>query len=290
MKPLVCGRHTLDLSRPLIMGILNVTPDSFSDGGRFVRPEHALQHAREMAEAGADIIDIGGESTRPGAEPVGLEAELRRVIPLIETLAPELPVPVSVDTGKPEVMRAAVAAGAGMLNDVYALRAPGAIEAAAACDVPVCLMHMQGKPRTMQSNPRYRNVVREVGDFLRERAQAALAAGIRRENILLDPGFGFGKTLDHNLVLLGALNQLAAGYPLLVGLSRKRMIGALLDDAPVGERLHGSIAAAVIAVMHGANIVRVHDVKPTVEALKVCRGVLRADSGAVPGGKPGETH
>lgn len=256
------------------MGILNVTPDSFSDGGQFLDPQRALDHAREMVEQGADIIDIGGESTRPGAQAVALDEELRRVIPLVEKLAPDLPVPVSVDTSKPEVMRAAADAGAGLLNDVYALRQPGALEAAAATGLPVCLMHMQGEPRSMQDNPQYQNVVAEVKDFLLERAAAAEAAGIPRKNILLDPGFGFGKNLTHNLTLLRNLHELTAtGYPVLVGLSRKRMIGALLGNAPLERRLHGSVTAALLAVQQGATIVRVHDVQATRDALTVWRAV-----------------
>src|SRR5690606_35612965 len=209
-------------------------PDSFSDGGQFFDPQRALDHAHAMVEQGADIIDIGGESTRPGAQAVAADEELRRVIPLIETLAPRLSVPLSVDTSKPEVMRAAADAGAGLLNDVYGLRRPGALEAAAATGLPVCLMHMQGEPRSMQDNPRYQNVVVEVKTFLLERAAAAEAAGISRTSIVLDPGFGFGKNLTHNLALLHNLNELAAtGYPVLAGLSRKRMIGSLLGDVPV---------------------------------------------------------
>lgn len=274
MPQLHCGKHTLDLSCPIIMGILNVTPDSFSDGGRFLDPQRALDHAHAMVEQGADIIDIGGESTRPGAQAVSVAEEIRRVIPLIETLASCLPVPVSVDTSKPEVMRAAADAGAGLLNDVYALRQPGALQAAAATGLPVCLMHMQGEPRSMQDNPQYQNVVVEVKAFLLERATAAEAAGISRKNILLDPGFGFGKNLAHNLSLLGNLKELAAtGYPLLVGLSRKRMIGILLNDAPVEQRLHGSVTAALLAVQQGAAIVRVHDVQATKDALAVLQAV-----------------
>lgn len=280
MSQLRCGKFTLDLSRPIIMGILNVTPDSFSDGGQFLDPQRALDHTHAMVEQGADIIDIGGESTRPGAQAVSLDDELRRVIPLIEELAPHLPVPVSVDTSKPEVMRVAADAGAGLLNDVYALRLPGALQAAAATGLPVCLMHMQGEPRSMQDNPQYQNVVAEVKTFLLERAAAAEAAGIPRASILLDPGFGFGKNLAHNLSLLRNLHELAAtGYPLLVGLSRKRMIGSLLGDAPVERRLHGSVAAALLAMQHGATIVRVHDVQATKDALAVWQ--------AVTDGKPG---
>ena len=252
------------------MGVLNRTPDSFSDGGAFTAFETALAHARGLHAEGADILDIGGESTRPGAAEVGVQEELDRVIPLIERLGAELDVPVSVDTSKPEVMRAALAAGAAMVNDVYALRRPGALEAVAGSAAALCLMHMQGEPRTMQKEPHYGEVVREVGDFLRERAEACIAAGVAREHIVLDPGFGFGKTLEHNLALLKRLTELAAlGYPVLVGLSRKSMIGTLLGGAPVEARLQGSVAAAVAAVLNGAHIVRCHDVAPTVEALKV---------------------
>lgn len=272
---LICGKFMLDLSRPRIMGILNVTPDSFSDGGRFFDPARALAHAREMVEEGADLIDVGGESTRPGAEPVPVDEELRRVLPVIEALAGELPVPLSVDTSKPEVMRAAAAAGAGLLNDVYALRRPGALEAAAETGLPVCIMHMQGEPRSMQKHPQYADVVAEVRDFLLARARAAEAAGVARHRLILDPGFGFGKSLEHNLSLLRGLPELAQiGYPVLVGLSRKRMIGALLDEAPVEARRHGSVAAALLAVERGARIVRVHDVKATRDALNVREAVV----------------
>jgi dihydropteroate synthase len=256
------------------MGILNLTPDSFSDGGRFLARDAALRHAERMLAEGAAIIDIGGESTRPGAQPVNVEQELARVMPVIEALAPELPIPLSVDTSKPQVMRESVAAGAGMINDILALRAPGALEAAAATGVPVCLMHMQGEPRTMQREPHYEDVVTEVRGFLAERAAACEAAGIGRERLLLDPGFGFGKTLAHNLSLLRHLASLGSlGLPLLVGISRKSMIGALLDGAPAEHRLQGSVAAAVVAVMQGAVIIRAHDVRETVEALKIVAAV-----------------
>lgn len=272
-----CAGRLLDLSAPRVMGILNVTPDSFSDGGRYLRPPAALERARAMVEEGADLIDIGGESTRPGAVAVGEQEELERVVPLVEALAAELPVPISVDTSKPAVMRAAVDAGAGMINDVYALRLPGAVETVAALDVPVCLMHLLGEPRTMQQSPHYADVIAEVGAFLRQRVAACEAAGIARERLLLDPGFGFGKTLAHNLTLLRRLAELRApGLPLLVGLSRKSMVGALLD-APVAERLHGSVAAAVIAAWQGAAIVRVHDVKATAEAMRIVAAAQRAE-------------
>ena len=274
MTTLHCGRHTLDLTRARVMGILNVTPDSFSDGGDFATREAALRHARQMVADGADLIDVGGESTRPGAPPVSVAEELARVIPVIEALASELAVPVSVDTSKPEVMRAAVAAGAGLINDVAALRRPGALAAAAALRVPVCLMHMQGEPGTMQQDPAYGDVVAEVAAFLAGRLAACEAAGIPRVRLLVDPGFGFGKTLAHNLALLRGLPRLASlGVPVLAGLSRKSMIGALLGGVPVGERLHGSVAAAVLAVERGAAIVRVHDVGPTVQALRIVAAV-----------------
>jgi len=268
MTTLRCGRHALDLTRPRVMGILNVTPDSFSDGGCHFDRERALDHARRMLADGADLVDVGGESTRPGAAPVDEADELARVIPVIDELAREGAL-VSVDTMKPAVMRAAVAAGAAMINDVNALRLPGALEAAASTDAAVCLMHMRGAPRTMQEAPRYDDVAAEVRDFLVERAQACEAMGIARERIVLDPGFGFGKTLAHNLALVRALPELAAaGYPVLAGLSRKSTLGAI-TGRPAGERLAASLAAALAAVARGASIVRVHDVRETVDALKV---------------------
>lgn len=272
-----CAGTILDLSQPQVMGILNVTPDSFSDGGRYVGRESAIAHARAMVMEGAAIIDIGGESTRPGAAAVSVQEELDRVIPVIEALHSELPVVISVDTSKSEVMRAAVAAGAGLINDVRALRDHGALEAAAACRVPVCLMHMQGAPRTMQQHPEYVDVVTEVRDFLVERADVCRSAGIPATNILLDPGFGFGKTLEHNLQLLKHLPVLAkAGYPLLVGLSRKSMIGQLLD-LPVEQRLQPSVSLAVLAIWLGARILRVHDVEATVQAVRMCAAVQAID-------------
>ncbi|MCU7845415.1 MAG: dihydropteroate synthase [Candidatus Thiodiazotropha sp. (ex Monitilora ramsayi)] len=256
------------------MGILNLTPDSFSDGGRFLARDAALAHAGQMVADGAAIIDIGGESTRPGAQPVNVEQELARVIPVIEALAGEIPVPISIDTSKAEVMTEAVSAGAGILNDVYALRAPGAVDAAARAGVPVCLMHMQGEPRTMQDAPDYSDVVAEVGEFLSERLGTCIAAGIPRSRILLDPGFGFGKTLQDNLTLLKNLQAFQSlEAPLLVGISRKSMVGSILGGAPVDERLHGSVAAAVLAVVGGAAIIRTHDVKATVDALKVVSAI-----------------
>lgn len=273
------GKEHLDLSRPRIMGVLNRTPDSFSDGGAYTDFDAALAHARAMLNEGADILDLGGESTRPGAAPVLADEEIRRVIPLVERLVGDLDARISVDTSKPEVMCAAIKAGAVMINDVYALRQPGAMEAVAGSDVAVCLMHMQGEPRTMQQDPQYQDVVREVGAFLVERAEACLAAGIARERIVLDPGFGFGKTREHNLTLLRRLPELAAlGYPLLVGLSRKSMLGTLLGGKPVEQRLHASVAAATVAAMNGAHILRVHDVAPTDDALKIAWAVAKPPS------------
>ncbi|MDR2220332.1 MAG: dihydropteroate synthase [Methylobacillus sp.] len=268
-----CGTYTLDCSRPLVMGIVNTTPDSFSDGGQFAHAEIAVQHGLELAEQGADILDVGGESTRPDAVPVSLEEELRRVIPVVEALATKTQIPVSVDTYKPEVMQAAIAAGASMINDVFALTQPGALEAVAAGNAGVCLMHCQGAPQTMQLDPHYDDVVREVREFLRMRVQACEAGGIARDRILIDPGFGFGKNRAHNLALLhdlGALTEL--GQPVLVGLSRKSVLGRLTGNG-VNERLHASLAAAVISVMKGARIVRVHDVQATVDALKIITAV-----------------
>jgi dihydropteroate synthase len=256
------------------MGVLNVTPDSFSDGGRYLAPAAALDHARQMADAGADIIDVGGESTRPGAATTPEPVEVERVVPLIERLA-ALGVAVSADTRKSAVMRAAIAAGAGMINDVSALRGAGALEAIAGAPAPVavCLMHMRGEPETMQQNVAYADVLTEVRDFLAARAAACEAAGIGRERIVVDPGFGFGKTVEHNLDLLRGLPELVRlGYPVLVGLSRKSTIGAL-TGAAAGERLAGSVAAALAAVARGAKIVRVHDVRETVDALKVWNAV-----------------
>jgi dihydropteroate synthase len=266
-------KFTLD--RPRIMGVLNVTPDSFSDGGQWSGVTAAVQHALSLQEAGADIIDIGGESTRPGAQSVSAQQELDRVIPVIEAIMPQLSVPISVDTSKPEVMRAAVAAGAGMINDVYALRLDGAVKAASDLAVPVCLMHMQGEPRMMQNNPVYVDVVAEVKDFLLEQASICEAGGVLKRNIVLDPGFGFGKTLQQNLELFRGLpDLLASGYPLLVGVSRKAMIGQLTGREMSG-RVPGSITAAVLAAQAGAAIVRVHDVAETRDALKVATALLK---------------
>jgi len=261
------------------MGVLNVTPDSFSDGGYFAAPDRAIAQAERMAEEGADIIDIGGESTRPGARDVPVDEERRRVLPVLETLADRVPVPLSVDTSKPDLMREAVAAGAALVNDVRALRGPGAVEAVAGLDVAVCLMHMQGEPRTMQSNPHYNDVTREVGDFLEQRVRACTDAGIARERIVVDPGFGFGKTLAHNLSLLKHLEELTQrlGLPLLVGMSRKRMIGTVLGDVPAEERLHGSVAVATMAVERGARIVRAHDVRATRDGCLLAAAVREAE-------------
>lgn len=271
-----CNGRLLDLDPPVVMGILNTTPDSFSDGGRFLAVDAAFSRAAQMVSEGAGIIDVGGESTRPGADPVPQQVELDRVIPVIERIVSELDVTVSVDTMKPAVMREAVSAGAGMINDVNGLRMPGALEAAAEAAVPVCIMHMQGAPKTMQDNPRYEDVVTEVCGFLRQRVEAAQRAGVRVENIVLDPGFGFGKTAAHNLRLLSGLQRLASlGYPLLVGMSRKSMLRALLD-VPAVERVHGGVAAAALAVERGACIIRTHDVKPTAHAVKVARAVQSA--------------
>jgi dihydropteroate synthase len=263
-----CGSHELDLGSTQVMGVVNVTPDSFSDGGQFADSAAAIAHARRLRDDGAAIIDVGGESTRPGAAAVPEDVELARVLPVIEALAGDGAI-VSVDTMKPGVMRAAIAAGASMVNDVRALQAPGAVAAVAAGNAAVCLMHMQGEPRSMQAEPRYGDVVAEVSAFLRARAAACEAAGVARERIAVDPGFGFGKTVAHNLQLLRELRTIAAlGYPVIAGLSRKSTLGVLTGRVP-GERLAASVAAALAAVEHGAAIVRVHDVLETVDALKV---------------------
>jgi dihydropteroate synthase len=268
-----CRGRVLGLERPVVMGVLNVTPDSFSDGGRFVRLDDAVERGVQMAQEGAAIIDVGGESTRPGAQPVGLDEELRRVVPVIERLHPRTQAVLCVDTSKPEVMRAAAAAGAAMINDVRALREPGALEAAVATGCAVCLMHMLGEPRTMQDSPSYRDVVAEVRQFLGDRAATCIEAGVPAERLMLDPGFGFGKTLRHNLELLRRLGELSVdGLPILAGLSRKSMVGALTGRPP-DERLHGSVALAVVAALNGARILRVHEVAATVDALKVVAAV-----------------
>lgn len=276
-----CGGRRLDLRRAAIVGILNVTPDSFSDGGVFLARDAACRHATRMVEEGADMIDVGGESTRPGAQPVTLQAEMDRVVPVVEALRAEVDVPLSIDTSKPEVMRAAVAAGAGFINDVTALRAPGALDAAAALKVPVCLMHMQGEPRRMQENPVYDDVVADVRAFLAERVCAARAAGIDAGRVVVDPGFGFGKTVRHNFALLRGLEAIAAmGHPVLVGLSRKSMIGKTLG-LPIDGRLHASVALAVLAVRAGAHLVRVHDVRATREAVRMAEAVYGERDGEV---------
>lgn len=269
---LCCDNFQLDLSRPLIMGIVNVTPDSFSDGGRHLARDAALAHAHRLLEEGADILDIGGESTRPGSQSVSVQEELDRVMPVIEGLR-GIPAPVSVDTAKPEVMRAALAAGASMVNDIAALQQPGALEAVAASKAAVCLMHMKGMPQTMQEQPYYQDVVSEVKGFLRSRIAAAEAAGIERDRIVVDPGFGFGKTLEHNLTLLRSLDELLElKVPVLAGLSRKSMLGKI-TGREVECRLAASLAAALLAVQRGASIVRVHDVRETADVLKILGAV-----------------
>jgi dihydropteroate synthase len=275
---LMCGSRLLDLSRPVVMGILNVTPDSFSDGGRFVEPQAALEQGLRMAEEGAALIDVGGESTRPGSVAISEAAELERILPVIEGLARQSTAVISVDTSKPAVMREALSAGATMINDVQALSEPGALELLARhSQCAVCLMHMQGDPRTMQTNPVYRDVAAEVGAFLASRVETCVAAGIKKERLVIDPGFGFGKTVAHNLELLRRLGDFAAtGVPVLVGLSRKSMIKSLLGDR-LGEltsdRLPASLALAVVAVMSGARIVRAHDVRETSDAIRIASAV-----------------
>lgn len=268
---LECGRFRLSLDRPLVMGILNVTPDSFSDGGQYASPERAVEQAQRMIAEGADLIDIGAESTRPGAEPVDPALELRRLSPVLEALVP-LGVPISVDTRRPEVMRAALAMGADCINDVQALQAAGALEAVRESNCAVCLMHMQGSPATMQAAPAYQDVVSEVGQFLRERVQAARCVGLSTNRLLIDPGIGFGKTLEQNLALIGRLSELVPEVAVLIGLSRKRMVGDL-TGRPLSERLAGSLGGAMAAVARGASVVRVHDVAATVDALAVWRSV-----------------
>ncbi|TVS12531.1 MAG: dihydropteroate synthase [Wenzhouxiangella sp.] len=265
--------------QPLLMGVVNVTPDSFSDGGRFDRPEAAITHALELLEQGADILDIGGESTRPGAQSVAGPVELDRVIPVIEGIRALTDAPISIDTSKPEVMRAAVRAGADMINDVNALRAPGATRVAAELAVPVCLMHMQGEPRTMQKNPRYQRVVDDILAFFGARVSDCLAAGVCAERIVLDPGFGFGKTLTHNLELLAGLAGFRRlGHPVLAGLSRKSMLGAITGRERPDQRISASVAAALIAAQRGATIIRVHDMAATVDALNVWLAVRAVDA------------
>ena len=281
-----CAGRALVLDRPRVMGIVNVTPDSFSDGGAHDSLEAAVAHGLRLAAEGADVLDVGGESTRPGADEVPLDEELRRVLPVIERLARETALPISVDTSKPEVMRAAVAAGAGMINDVYALRREGALEAAAAAGVPVVLMHMQGEPRSMQAAPAYDDLVAEVHRFLAERVFACEMAGIPKKRIVLDPGYGFGKTTGHNLLLLRQQSRLLdLGLPLLAGLSRKRSLGEI-TGREIGERVHASVAAAVLAAEYGARILRVHDVAATVDALKVWAAVAAQPSPKAIAAKP----
>lgn len=269
-----CANLSLDLSTPKVMGILNVTPDSFSDGGKFHHIDAALTHAQQMIEQGADIIDIGGESARPGAQPVMLEEELQRVIPVIQALSGCGAV-LSVDTYKPEVMRAAIEAGVHMVNDVFALQQPGALQAVQDSQVAICLMHMQGTPQTMQVQPSYQNVLAEVQAFLTQRVEVVRQIGVGDDRIVLDPGFGFGKKTAHNLTLLKHLAELhIANLPILAGLSRKSVLGQIVGQ-DADQRVFASVAASVLAVSHGANIVRVHDVKATVEALKVTTAVMQ---------------
>jgi dihydropteroate synthase len=273
-----CAGRKLVLDRPRVVGIVNVTPDSFSDGGKHADTEAAVAHALKLAGEGADMLDIGGESTRPGAADVSLDEELARVVPLIERLVALTELPISIDTSKPEVMRAAVAAGAGMINDVYALRREGALDAVAELGVPVCLMHMQGEPRSMQDAPQYDDVVGEVHRFLMDRLFACELAGIDKRRVMVDPGFGFGKDLEHNLALLRALERFGdLGSGAYVGLSRKSMIGKLTGRDDPAERAIGSVAAALIAVQRGARMVRVHDVAATVDALAVWQAVKAGD-------------
>ncbi|WP_455212681.1 dihydropteroate synthase [Kaarinaea lacus] len=272
-RALDCAGKTLDLSKPQIMGILNVTPDSFSDGGLFISKEKALRQAQKLFTEGAAIVDVGGESTRPGAAPVSAEEEMDRVLPVIEAIHNELPVIISIDTSKPQVMREAVKAGAGLINDVYALRQPGAVRAVADLNVPVCLMHMQGEPRTMQQNPQYDDVVKAVKDFLQQRIVECINGGINKDNLIIDPGFGFGKSVHHNLALVKKLPELLSmGMPVLVGFSRKSTIGTILEK-PTDDRVIGSVSMAAIACWLGAHIFRVHDVKETADTLKLCEAV-----------------
>jgi dihydropteroate synthase len=272
-----CGKFLLSLERPLVMGIVNLTPDSFSGDGLGNDTERAVEHARRQIAAGADLIDLGAESSRPGAAPASTGEEMERLLPVLEALA-DCPVPISVDTYKPEVMRAALVRGASMINDICALRQPGALDAVVASDCALCLMHMRGEPRTMQQDPGYGDVVHEVRAFLAERVAAAKAAGIGRDRLVLDPGFGFGKTLEHNLALLSRLDETVCDdLPILAGMSRKSMLGAL-TGRPVGERLGAGVAAALIAVERGAKIVRVHDVAETHDALSVWQAVAASST------------
>ncbi|MDO8418010.1 MAG: dihydropteroate synthase [Agitococcus sp.] len=274
MELLKCGDKSLDLSSPVIMGVLNVTPDSFSDGGRYLQVDDALRQAESMIQDGALVIDIGAESTRPNAHPVSEQEELDRLLPVIERIKQQLDVVISIDTSTPKVIIESALLGAGLINDVRALQRDGALAAAAATGLPICLMHMQGQPNTMQQQPYYQSVVEEVQAFLQQRIDACVAVGISREQLLLDVGFGFGKTLQHNLELLGRLTEFEVfDLPLLVGMSRKSMLGAILGSAPVNERLFAGVAAATVAVMNGASIVRTHDVKATREAIAVAFAV-----------------
>ena len=270
-----CKGKSLDLTHPQIMGILNVTPDSFSDGGQFFGEDVALKQAKQMVADGATIVDVGGESTRPGATIVSVEREIERVIPVIEAIESEIDVVISIDTSKPEVMRAAIAAGAGLINDVQALRVKGALDAAFDLDVPVCLMHAQGMPKTMQERPHYEDVVAEVTSFLLERVDICEARGIKRDKLILDPGFGFGKRARHNLRLMKYLEQIVhLDLPVLVGISRKSIIGELLN-VPMEERLAGSLAMASLAVWKGAKLIRTHDVKETAQAVNLTNYVMQ---------------
>lgn len=273
-----CNGRELVLDRARIAGIVNVTPDSFSDGGQFLDPRRAIEHGLKLADEGADLLDVGGESTRPGAADVSAQDEIARVLPVVKALVQRTSVPVAIDTSKPEVMRAAVAAGAGLINDVCALRREGALDAAAELGVPVCVMHMQGDPRTMQDAPQYDDVVGEVHRFLAERLFACQMAGIDKKRILVDPGFGFGKTLQHNLALLRGLDRFPELAPVMVGLSRKATIGTLTGREQPADRAAGSAAAALIAVQRGAAIVRVHDVAITRDALAVWQAVAAGDA------------
>jgi len=272
-----CAGKALDLHHPQVMGILNVTPDSFSDGGQFLVQDSALAQAKQMVADGAGIIDVGGESTRPGAAIVSVEEEIDRVVPVIEAIRSEIDIPISIDTSKPDVMRAAIEAGAGLINDVRALQVPGALQAAADSDVPVCLMHAQGTPQNMQDNPEYEDVVNDVISFLQERIRACTGAGIPQNKLILDPGFGFGKRATHNLQLMKHLNRIIdMNLPVLIGVSRKSMIGKLLKVS-VEERLAASLSLASISVWQGAKIIRSHDVRETVQAIMMCDHVMQVN-------------
>ena len=274
---LPCGNRELDLSRTQVMGILNITPDSFSDGGRYNQMDAALLRVEQMLAAGAALIDVGGESTRPGAAVVSVQQEVDRVVPMVEAISQRFDAVISIDTSTPEVMRGSAAVGAGLINDIRALQRPGAMQAAVDTGLAVCLMHMQGDPQTMQQAPLYASVLEEVNAFLEQRVQACLEAGIERGKLILDPGFGFGKSLQHNLELFAAMQQVRPlDLPLLVGVSRKSMIGQALDR-PVDQRLSGGLALATLAVAKGARIIRVHDVAETVDAVRMAEAVLAAE-------------